>query len=246
MLVLDLDDTVLWRVSALDTLRLYCLPGALVGEPFPSAIPVLHALSRRYELAAVTARWSLAARNTKAWLSLHGFPAIPCIHSWRPHPWDASRVAFKSAAIARLRMAGGSPTIGVGDRPSDLEAYLSSGLSAFLVFHCLRSHNSTESCACSAALESMHARTLQIRRHEQQQVLFFSDCSNVHVRCSAHGDGIGEAPRYCEMLYNSGTRREHSHDASLLPLSLSVWDQVFERLDSGATGLADNGVPGLA
>ena len=109
-LILDLDETVLHRSrGTLDTLLLYAVPTASVGDPFPGAINALNRLAARFRIVAVTARWSLAASNTVRWLAAHGLAGMPLIHATRPHPGDASRVAFKADAIAWLRATGWKP-----------------------------------------------------------------------------------------------------------------------------------------
>ena len=40
---------------------------------------------------AVTARWWLAAPNTRRWLSHNGVPTLPTFFASRPHPFDKSR-----------------------------------------------------------------------------------------------------------------------------------------------------------
>jgi len=109
-IVLDLDETVLFRPNGLiDTLRLYLSPGTVVGEGYPDAVPVLTRLRPRFNLAAVTARWSLASRNTNEWLLAHGLNGVPVLHASRPLPLDDSRIGFKSTAIDTLREMGLRP-----------------------------------------------------------------------------------------------------------------------------------------
>ena len=84
---------------------------------------------------AITARWSFGANSTVSWLREEGLGDLPVIHSPRPHPGDASRMAFKRDAILSLRREGWNPVIGIGDRPSDTRAYLEAGLDAIGVIH---------------------------------------------------------------------------------------------------------------
>ena len=132
--VLDLDETLLWRPrGAIDAVALYC--GFAVGEAYPGALHALAELSRSYALVAVTARWSVAERGTAAWLGAHGLGHVPVVYASHARPRDASRVAYKAAAIARLRDEGWAPLLGIGDRPSDLRAYAAAGLPALMVAH---------------------------------------------------------------------------------------------------------------
>ena len=83
----------------------------------------------------MTARWALAAPNTRRWLDVRGLSAVPAVHSAGPHPRDASRAAFKAGVVRQLRAWGWAPRAGVGDRPSDLRAYTGEGLVALMVTH---------------------------------------------------------------------------------------------------------------
>lgn len=137
--VLDLDDTVLWRSrGAFDLLLLYAnpFPFGSVGIPYTYAIEAIQALSERYDIAAVTSRSGGAATHTDRWLQSVGLAGMPLIHAAGPHPGDSSRDAFKAAAIRHLREAGGlDPVLGIGDRPSDGRAYRAEGLHSLVVAH---------------------------------------------------------------------------------------------------------------
>lgn len=232
VIILDLDDTLLLRTSGLfDTLRLYMLPRAIVGAAASMAIPTIQTLSPHFDFAAVTARWSVSARNTNAWLDANGLTGLPCTHSWRPHPFDASRVQFKSEAIDRIRVEGARPVIGVGDRPSDLEAYLRSGLQALMVRHCLIDASSSDSCTtCSLALDSLESRLQALagasvckeRRGNMTpapDALFFTNCIAVHERCS-QPDG----PNVCRHIFKP----------AVSPTLPSCWSQIGTFLESEA------------
>jgi hypothetical protein len=139
-LVVDLDETLLYRARGLaDALLMYGLPARLsaacVGVPYAGALGALHELARHFRVVALTARWSAGAGHTHAWLDAHGLGGLPVVVARRPHPGDASRVAFKADAIEWLRGAGWAPLAGVGDRPSDCAAYLAAGLHACVVAH---------------------------------------------------------------------------------------------------------------
>ena len=133
-LVLDLDESLLWRPrGAVDAVALYLGQG--VGRPYPGALRALQSLSAHYALVAVTARWSVAERGTAAWLAAHGLGHVPVIYASHARPLDASRAGYKAAALRRLREEGWTPVYGVGDRPSDLAAYSSESVPALMVAH---------------------------------------------------------------------------------------------------------------
>jgi hypothetical protein len=140
-LVIDLDETLLFRPrGALDALALYLAPArlsaALVGQPYAGATAAVARLAQRFRVVAVTARWGPgAAEPTACWLERHGLAGLPIVLAAGMHPRDASRAAYKLAAVELLREEGWEPAVGVGDRPSDLEAYAASGLRAIMVAH---------------------------------------------------------------------------------------------------------------
>lgn len=47
----------------------------------------------------------------------------------------AERAEYKATALAALQSAGWRPTIGIGDRPSDFEAYSQAGMTSLMVDH---------------------------------------------------------------------------------------------------------------
>ena len=200
-LVLDLDDTVLFRTRGLvDAALVYGLPPALaaqyVGVPYAGALDALRDLARVFRIVALTARWAAGARYTDAWLARHGLAGMPVIVARAPHPGDDSRVAFKSAAIAWLQETGWAPVVGVGDRPSDLEAYVASGLHACVVAHVPPVEGSgvaAHDAACWRVLGAAAARAASLRTRStvQPQVAYFTDSAGVHAAAAAVA---GEAP----------------------------------------------------
>jgi len=135
-LVLDLDETVLHRPRGLlDKIGLYAWPSTDIGVPYSSFLPCIYRLRENFDIVAVTARWRFAEANTARWLSTRGLGGIPVIYAREIHPGDDSRVDFKASAIRFVREKGWNPVMGVGDRPSDLSAYVREGLSAMMVIH---------------------------------------------------------------------------------------------------------------
>jgi hypothetical protein len=138
MIVLDLDDTVVYRTrGVIDLLMLYANPFALgtVGRAYDGAVSSIRELADRYQIAAITSRSGIAADHTERWLQSHGLGGIPLIHADKPHPSDDTRVDFKAEGIRFLRERGYAPWLGIGDRPSDGHAYRSEGLHSLLVAH---------------------------------------------------------------------------------------------------------------
>ncbi len=170
-LILDLDETILYRPNGwLDKLALYSpLPLYAVGVPYTGALSSLRSLGSAFNLVAVTARQALAERNTAQWLAAQGMGELPVLYASGVHSGDGTRGAFKASAIRHVRAAGWRPVAGVGDRPSDMEAYAAEGLLALTVTHAE---------GASAAATERHATAL---RQAQLQlplarVAHFSDC----------------------------------------------------------------------
>ena len=189
-LVLDLDETLLHRPGgALDWLALYAWRTAAVGVPYAHALASLHALSPAYNLVAVTARFALAEANTARWLAAQGLASLPVLYAAGVHAGDGSRGAFKASAIAHLRAAGWAPAAGVGDRPSDLQAYASAGLLACMVVHAEGSSAGSSAGGSAAARRLVEERA----RHPGARVRFFSDCAPARAALGLGGSEPGTA-----------------------------------------------------
>ncbi len=110
-----------------------------LDEPLPGAAEALRAFQEAgYRIAYLTGRHDAPGdsmrRGTERWLVHHGFP----------HPGDGATLlfmkprrgmddrAFKEGALSEI--AGlGRIRAGIGDRPSDAEAYLQMGIPAILI-----------------------------------------------------------------------------------------------------------------
>ena len=135
--VFDLDETVLRR-SALGQALVYVpltslVPGvglSILGEPCKDAVRTCqHLAELGVDQVGVTARWGgMGHFNTRRWLDSRGFGhfGLHCA----PHPLrdEAARLRWKSECIRGLQQQGCDIVAGVGDRESDIRAYLSSGI----------------------------------------------------------------------------------------------------------------------
>jgi hypothetical protein len=125
-------------------LRLYLgdenASGTRTGLILDGVAKGLQSVSSSWNLVAVTARWGAIERcrtNTDKWFAANiELPSIPVIYADYPLPTDAPRGAFKSEVIQRLKTSPelyGSILAGVGDRPSDMEAYVTNGMHALMI-----------------------------------------------------------------------------------------------------------------
>lgn len=222
-LVLDLDDTVLGRSRGVhDTVLLYAWTTPFTGVPYPGAIESVNRLSRNFRIVAVTARWNICAPNTERWLVANGLAGLPVVHASRPHPGDASRIAFKLGAIERLRAEGWAPIAGVGDRPSDVEAYARAGLATCVVAHARAEE--------SGSIVAQHLN----RAYERWSMLTSSTpplpaTASIALFAIDHTAVVAHAPHLANVLSHT----ERSDAAVLLPGSPPppVWQQVESYLD---------------
>jgi len=192
-LIVDLDETVLYRTRGLlDAVTLYAVPNSKfaeqVGEPYLGAHAALVHLSLRFRIVAVTARWGgRAGIPTEKWLENNGFKGLPLVLASELHPQDKTRVGYKIAAIEFLRNEGWEPVIGIGDRPSDLEAYTATGLESIIVSH---SQGASPGSALHGVRDVFQTETrllndkLNSKLHRKNTV-YISDCNQVHKTYAA-------------------------------------------------------------
>jgi len=188
-LIVDLDETVLYRTRGLlDALTLYAVPNSKfaeqVGEPYSGAHAALVHLSSRFRIVAVTARWGgRAGIPTEKWLENNGFKGLPLVLASGLHPQDKTRVGYKIAAIEFLRKEGWEPMIGIGDRPSDLVAYTTTGLESIIVAH---SQGASPGSALHAVRDVFQTETQLLNdklnsKTQRKEIVYISDCHQVHT-----------------------------------------------------------------
>lgn len=141
---------------------------------------------------AVTARWRAGAAYTEKWLADNDLAGLPLMCSARPHPTDASRVAYKRDAIEYLRVNGWEPIMGIGDRPSDLRAYTQANVRALMVCHRGPLSRDTPAAAKQRVEDVGRLRHIaEVECAPQREsgalvdVSYWSDCPAVHA---AHSD----------------------------------------------------------
>ena len=106
----------------------------LIGrpEPMPDSVEVMQRLADRYAVVYLTHRPDLFGPKSKGWLWEQGYPAGPLLLS-DVGGFLRGSGAFKSAALADLRRRFTGPTVGVGDKVSDVQAYFDNGITGFLI-----------------------------------------------------------------------------------------------------------------
>lgn len=123
--VIDLDHTV---VDA-SFFRVLVLGGA---RPMADSVEVARRIAAKYTIVYLTHRPDLLARKSKAWLMQHRYPRGPLMVSELRQAFGDSG-KFKTARLAGLRKSFANVRIGIGDKPSDAQAYVDNGLTAYLI-----------------------------------------------------------------------------------------------------------------
>ena len=123
-IVIDLDHTVV----ASSFLRVL-FGGA---KPMPYAAETIKELARKYSIIYLTHRPDLLMRKSKTWLEDHDFPRAPLLVSKLSQAIGDSG-EFKTTRIKALRKRFPFIAIGIGDKLSDAQAYVTNGLRAYLI-----------------------------------------------------------------------------------------------------------------
>jgi hypothetical protein len=121
--VVDLDHTVV------DSSFLGVMAGG--GKPLADSVEVLGRVSKRYGIVYLTARADLPARKSKSALADNGYPSGPLLLSRMKDSPEGGK--FKSARLAALRRDFPGLAVGIVERPSDAQAYVDNGMSAYLI-----------------------------------------------------------------------------------------------------------------
>jgi len=104
------------------------------ARPVPDSVRVTGRIARSFSIVYLTHRPDLLTRKSKSWLREHGYPRGPLLVSRLEQAFGDSGM-FKTARLAALRKSFPNVRIGIGDKPSDAQAYVDNGLTAFLLPH---------------------------------------------------------------------------------------------------------------
>ncbi len=123
-LIVDLDGTIVAQAFDL----------VVLGDPsaLPQSRQVLTELAGHYQVVYLTHRPECLGRRTRQWLSEHRMPPGPLIIS-RSREFLSGSETFKTKTIAQLTSKFPAKHAGVGDKPSDIQAYLSRGMLGVLL-----------------------------------------------------------------------------------------------------------------
>lgn len=125
LVIVDLDHTVV------DASFVRVLVGG--ARPMAGSADVLGKIARKYTVVYLTHRPDVLTRRSKEWLKGNGFPPGPMLVSQVSDVFDSGR--FKTAKLSALRRSYPNAAIGIGDKISDAQAYVASGMTAYLIPH---------------------------------------------------------------------------------------------------------------
>ena len=103
--------------------------------PMEGSLEVSQRIARSYTIVYLTHRPDMLIHKTKAWLKAHGYPAAPLLACTMKLLVTESSAAYKKARLAGLRRVFPNTSIGIGDKLADAEAYVESGITAYLIPH---------------------------------------------------------------------------------------------------------------
>lgn len=126
------------------------------GKPMADSVPVTQRIARQYGVIYLTDRPDLLTRKSKSWLTGHGYPDGAVMLS-EPGEAFGDSGKFKTGRLLAVRRAFPNAAIGIGDKPSDAEAYVKNGLTAYLIPHYKRKPKDMRKMA--KTLRSLRGRT---------------------------------------------------------------------------------------
>ncbi len=102
------------------------------AKPMSQADRVVGELAKNYGIIYLTHRPDLLGNKSKNWLTDNGFVRAPLlVSSFRQSVGDSGK--FKSARLAELRKDFPNVRIGIGDKISDVEAYVANDMTGYLI-----------------------------------------------------------------------------------------------------------------
>ncbi|HPP19858.1 MAG TPA: PepSY domain-containing protein [Phycisphaerae bacterium] len=127
-IIVDIDETI----SITDYPTLVFGIGTDRSRPIEHALGVLTRISQDFDIAYLTARPQWLTGHTRRWLTEKGFPDGIVLTTARVVDvcWPGS---FKQRSVAALRHHSPHLLIGIGDRPTDVEAYVANGMLPLVV-----------------------------------------------------------------------------------------------------------------
>lgn len=102
------------------------------AKPMPRSPEVMTRIAKAYSVIYLTHRPDIMTRRSKNWLADHGYPPAPVLVSELQQAFGDSG-QYKTARLGRILESFPNIMIGIGDKPSDALAYVTYGLTAYLI-----------------------------------------------------------------------------------------------------------------
>ena len=108
----------------------------LVGgaKPMTRSVRVTRAIAKEYSIIYLTQRPTLLGRKSKRWLKDNGYPKGVLLLSELGKAL-ADSGGFKTTQLTTIKKSFPGIQIGIGDKPSDAQAYVDNGMVAYLLPH---------------------------------------------------------------------------------------------------------------
>ncbi len=168
MLVVDLDRTLVGSG----------FQQVMIGDPKPMAGSrrVMKRLAERYGVVYLTHRPDYFGPKSKAWLKKHAYPPGPLLLSDLGGFLSGSE-KFKSGVLAGLRRRFHRLEMGIGDKPSDGQAYHDNGMKAFVILQPGEATRDEELEGLIAALEKLPDAVVAVTGWDQIESAVFGKAS---------------------------------------------------------------------
>ena len=98
------------------------------------SVEVTNRIAQTHTIVYLTDRPDLLTRKSKTWLARNGYPPGPVLLSTVSKVFSGAG-QFKTDKLTDIRKAYPNVAIGIGDKPSDAQAYVDNRLTAFLIPH---------------------------------------------------------------------------------------------------------------
>jgi len=126
-LISDIDHTI----ADISWPGLLLLPNRYIC-PFCDAPGVLETIYKQYDIIYLTRREDLLLDKTRRWLSKNAFPLGP-VFMWDFWSEPLRAEKYKTKVIRRLKRRWNHIVLGIGDKQSDINAYVKNGLRSILI-----------------------------------------------------------------------------------------------------------------
>jgi hypothetical protein len=143
-------------------------------EPMPGSVDVVQRIARDYTVVYLTHRPDYFGPKSSAWLNQQGYPRGPLLLGDIEGLIEGSGT-FKGQTLQTLGETFTNLKIGIGDKISDVQAYVDNGMRGFLVIHPENDWDEEDYRSLAEDLDSLPDSVQVVTRWQQiQQVLYSS------------------------------------------------------------------------